>query len=158
MVQLPLREVRLPKVTEQFFDGWLADIEAQLSRPDADWYRLARDILFQIYFPGAKGYDELLQDPATPETSRVALLSLDPRNITLEPEYYAEVDWDRYAKLKPLLWLWQSVDHSPLGASVHLGARFRRILARHTAARCGRQFKCFRFVEYPFGYNLGVGD
>jgi acetyltransferase-like isoleucine patch superfamily enzyme len=158
MVQLPLREVRLPKVTEQFFDAWLSDIEARLSQPDADWYRMTREILFEIYFPGAGDYDQLLQNPDTPEGSRVALLSLDPRNVTLEPEYYAEVDWDRYARVKPLLWLWQSFDRSPLGASVHLGIRFRRMLARHIFGRCGRNFKCFQFVEFSFGYNLEVGD
>ena len=43
---------------------------------------------------------------ATPATTRAALLGLDPRNITLEPEYYADVDQERYARVKPLLWLW----------------------------------------------------
>src|SRR6059036_1944560 len=90
MVLLPLREVRIPKATEQFFDGWLADLEAQIAEPSADWHRLTRDLLFQIYYPGVRDYEGMLQDPNTPEATRVALLSLDPRNITLEPEYYAE--------------------------------------------------------------------
>jgi acetyltransferase-like isoleucine patch superfamily enzyme len=89
----------------------------------------------------------------------VALLSLDPRNITLEPEYYAEVDAERFAGVKPLIWLWQSFDRSPLGGgNVHLGIRFRRILARHIFQRVGRNFKAFHFVEFSFGYNLEVGD
>jgi acetyltransferase-like isoleucine patch superfamily enzyme len=101
----------------------------------------------------------MLQDPKTPEATRVALLSLDPRNVTLEPEYYAEVDAERYARVKPLIWLWQSFDRSPLGGgNVHLGVRFRRILARHIFARVGRNFKAFQFVEFSFGYNLEVGD
>jgi acetyltransferase-like isoleucine patch superfamily enzyme len=158
MVQLPLREVRLPKATEQFYDGWLADLEAQLSAPGADWHRLARDVLFHINYPGAQDYEGMLQDPRTPETARLALLSLDPRNITLEPEYYADVDAARYAKVKPLIWLWQGFDRSPIGGSVHLGVRFRRILAQHIFARVGRNFKAFHFVEFSFGYNLEVGD
>ena len=89
MALLPLRAVRLPKATEQFYDGWLADIQAHLTAPGADWYRIARDLLFEIHYPGAGDYDRLLQSPATPEATRVALLSLDPWNITLEPEYYA---------------------------------------------------------------------
>ena len=36
--------------------------------------------------------------------------------------------------------------------------RFRRILARHLFARVGRNFKCFHFVEFSYGYNLEVGD
>jgi acetyltransferase-like isoleucine patch superfamily enzyme len=158
MVLLPLREVRLPKATEQFYDGWLADMEAQLSAPGADWHRLARDVLFQINYPGPQDYEGMLQDPKTPETTRLALLSLDPRNITLEPEYYADVDAARYAKVKPLIWLWQGFDRSPIGGNVHLGVRFRRILAQQIFARVGRNFKAFHFVEFSYGYNLEVGD
>jgi acetyltransferase-like isoleucine patch superfamily enzyme len=158
MVLLPLREVRLPKATEQFYDGWTADLEDQLSAPNADWHRIARDLLFQITYPGARDYEGMLQDPKTSEATRVALLSLDPRNVTLEPEYYADVDVARYARVKPLIWLWQSFDRSPLGGNVHLGVRFRRILARHIFARVGRNFKAFHFVEFSFGYNLEVGD
>jgi acetyltransferase-like isoleucine patch superfamily enzyme len=159
MVLLPLRQVRLPKATEKFYDGWLADLEAQLAEPGANWHRLTRDLLFQIYYPGVQDYDELLQDPRTRDPSRVALLSLDPWNITLEPEYYAEVDAERYARVKPLLWLWQSFDRSLLGGgNVHLGIRFRRTLAPHIFARVGKNFKCFQNVEFSFGYNLEVGD
>jgi acetyltransferase-like isoleucine patch superfamily enzyme len=159
MAILPLRSVRLPKAAEQFFDGWLTDLEEQLAQPGANWHRLTRDLLFQIYYPGVSDYDEVLQDPNTSEASRVALLSLDPWNITLEPEYYADVDPERYAKVKPLLWLWQSFDRSPLGGgNVHLGVRFRRILAPHVFARVGKNFKCFHYVEFSYGYNLEVGD
>jgi acetyltransferase-like isoleucine patch superfamily enzyme len=159
MVHLPLRPVQLPKATEQFFDGWLADLDELLREPGADWNRLTRDLLFQIYYPGVKDYDELLQDPKTSEAARVALLSLDPWNITLEPEYYADVDRERYARVKPLQWLWQSFDRSPLGGgNVHLGVRFRRLLAPHIFARVGKNFKCFHFVEFSYGYNLEVGD
>jgi acetyltransferase-like isoleucine patch superfamily enzyme len=158
MVLLPLREVRLPKATEQFYDGWLADLETQLSQSGADWHRITRDLLFQITYPGTHDYEGMLQDPKTSEATRVALLSLDPRNVTLEPEYYAEVDAERYARVKPLIWLWQSFDRSPLGGNVHLGVRFRRILARHIFQRVGRNFKAFHFVEFSFGYNLEVGD
>jgi acetyltransferase-like isoleucine patch superfamily enzyme len=113
---------------------------------------------FQITYPGERDYEGMLQDPKTSEATRVALLSLDPRNITLEPEYYAEVDAERYARVKPLIWLWQLFDRSPLGGNVHLGVRFRRILARQIFHRVGRNFKAFHFVEFSFGYNLEVGD
>ena len=159
MVMLPLRQVRLPKAAEQYFDGWLADLDAELSEPGADWHRITRELLFQIYYPGSKDYEGMLQDPATPEATRGALLSLDPRNITLEPEYYAEVDAERFARVKPLIWLWQSFDRSPMGGgNVHLGIRFRRIIAPHIFARVGRNFKCFHFAEFSFGYNLEIGD
>jgi acetyltransferase-like isoleucine patch superfamily enzyme len=159
MALLPLRTVRLPKAAEQFYDGWLADLEGELAASGADWNRITRDLLFQIYYPGVSDYDELLQDPKTPDASKITLLSLDPWNITLEPEYYADVDQARFARAKPLLWLWYSFDRSPLGGqNVHLGVRFRRILAPHIFARVGKNFKAFQFVEFSYGYNLEVGD
>jgi acetyltransferase-like isoleucine patch superfamily enzyme len=159
MAYLPLRTVGLSDASERFFDGWLEQLEDRLAAPGADWYRVARDILFEIWYPGLSDYDGLVSDPATPAGLRAALLSLDPHNVTLEPEYYADVDPERYARLKPLHWLWQSFDRSPLGGgNVHLGVRFRRILAQHLFARCGRNFKCFHFVEFSYGYNLEVGD
>ncbi len=159
MALLPLRTVRLPKAAEQFYDGWLADLEGELAASEADWNRITRELLFQIYFPGVGDYDELLQDPKTPDASKITLLSLDPWNITLEPEYYADVDQARFARVKPLLWLWYSFDRSPLGGqNVHLGIRFRRILASHIFARVGKNFKAFQFVEFSYGYNLEVGD
>jgi acetyltransferase-like isoleucine patch superfamily enzyme len=159
MAYLPLRTVGLPEATDRLADAWLASVEERLGAPDADWYRLARDLLFEIWYPGAGDYEALVEDPATPAATRLALLSLDPHNVTLEPEYYADVDPVRYARLKPLHWLWQSFDRSPLGGgNVHLGVRFRRLLAPHLFARCGRNFKCFQFVEFSYGYNLEVGD
>ena len=92
--------------------------------------------------PASRDYDTLVDDPATPAATRAALLALDPHNVTLEPEYYADVDPERYARLKPLHWLWQSFDRTPLGAgNVHLGVRFRRILAPHLFAPLRAEFQ-----------------
>jgi acetyltransferase-like isoleucine patch superfamily enzyme len=159
MPHLPLRTVTLPDATNRVYDAWLAEIEGRLGEPGADWSRLTREVLYQLYYPGFGDYDERLADARTSPATRIALLSLDPRNITLEPEYYADVDPARFARVKPLLWLWYSFDRSPLGGqNVHLGVRFRRLLAPHLFARCGRNFKCFQFTEFSYGYNLEVGD
>jgi len=110
--------------------------------------------------PGPRdGRTGVVADPRTPAPTRAALLALDRNHITLEPEYYADVDRDRFARVKPLLWLWYSFDRSPLGGqNVHVAVRFRRLLAPHIFARCGRNFKCFQFTEFSYGYNLEVGD
>jgi acetyltransferase-like isoleucine patch superfamily enzyme len=159
MPHLPLRTVALPDATNRVHEAWLEEIEGRLAESGADWSRLTRDVLYQLYYPGYGDYDERLADPSTPAGSRISLLSLDPRNITLEPEYYADVDQARFARVKPLLWLWYSFDRTPLGGqNVHLGVRFRRLLAPHLFARCGRNFKCFQFTEFSYGYNLEVGD
>jgi acetyltransferase-like isoleucine patch superfamily enzyme len=159
MAYLPLRSVTLPTDVSRRYDTWLEQLQDRLGRTGADWYRIARDVLYEIWYPGAGDYDERLADPRTPESSRLALLSLDPHNITLEPEYYADVDAQRFARVKPLLWLWYGFDRAPLaGQNVHLGVGLRRVLAAHLFARCGRNFKCFQFTEFSYGYNLEVGD
>jgi len=159
MVLRPLRQVTLPDATRELHDAWLVRLEAALDAPGADWNLVCRDTLFELWYPGAGKCQALLDDPATPLATRTALSALDPRNITLEPEYYAEVDPVRFARVKPLLWIWYSFDRTPAGAqNVDLGVRFRRILAARIFGRCGRNFKCFQHVEFSFGYNMEVGD
>ena len=159
MVHLPLQPVTLAPATERAYDAWLEELGGRLAETGADWYRIARETLYDLYYPGFGAYEERLADPRTPAAARAALLALDPANITLEPEYYADVDRARFARVKPLLWLWYGFDRSPAGGQqVHLGVRFRRLLAPHLFARCGRNFKCFQFTEFSFGYNLEVGD
>ena len=159
MAYLPLRSLTLPGELTRCYDGWLEELQDRLGAPGADWYRITREVLCQIWYPDLGDYEERLTDPRTPAPSRLALLALDPHNITLEPEYYADVDPARFARVKPLLWLWYSFDRSPLGGqNVHLGVGLRRVLAAHLFARCGRNFKCFQFTEFSYGYNLEVGD
>lgn len=159
MAYLPLKAVELPEASGAVYQQWLEEVETRLSERDADWNRLCRDVLTGLHHPGVTDYEERVADPAVPLASRAALLSLDPRNVTLEPEYYADVDAARFARVKPLLWLWYGFDRSPLGGqNVDVGVRFRRLLAPHIFARCGRNFKCFQFVEFSYGYNMDVGD
>lgn len=155
----PLKQLSLPDAARRTNDEWLAALAADLDGPDADWYRTTRDTLFQLWYPGHSDYAGMVADPATPAPTRASLLALDPDNVTLEPEYYADVDPVRFARVKPLLWLWYSFDRSPAGGqNVDLGVRLRRLLAERVFARCGRNFKCFQHVEVSFGYNLEVGD
>jgi acetyltransferase-like isoleucine patch superfamily enzyme len=154
MNHYPLRPVELPASTRAEYDRWLDDIDHRLAESDCDRNELCREILTRIYYPGLAESDPLELNPST----RMALLQMDPRNVTLEPEYYHELDPERYYRIKPLIWLWEMFDKSPLGENVELGIRFRRILARRIFKRCGRNFKAFHFVKLSFGYNLEVGD
>jgi acetyltransferase-like isoleucine patch superfamily enzyme len=154
MAFLPLRKVTLPEDTARAYGAWLDGIATELADPDCDRNELCRRVLTDIYYPGLAGVDT----SGLPAAGRIALMQLDPRNITLEPEYYQEIDTERYARVKPLLWLWEMFDKSVLGENVELGIRFRRILARHIFRRCGRNFKAFHFVKLSFGYNMEVGD
>ncbi len=64
---------------------------------------------------------------------RVLMHSFDPRNTTLEPEYYGDVDAAKYAERKPLIWFWMMYDRSAAGLNHWLGYRVRAMLARSSS-------------------------
>jgi acetyltransferase-like isoleucine patch superfamily enzyme len=149
----PLKQVDVAPEASALYDEWLDEIRAALERGDDRW-ELCRRTLTGIFHPELADADPT----SLPLAARAALAQMDARNVTLEPEYYADVDAEKFAERKPLLWMWQMFDRSPLGGNVHLGVRFRRTLAPFLFKRVGRNFKCFHFVEFSFGYNLEVGD
>jgi acetyltransferase-like isoleucine patch superfamily enzyme len=160
---LPLRKLP-PTGNAVLADAWLANIEDRLSRTSgdlaADRSLLCREVLTELWYPEyAANWDEAVEDAALPIGTRLALSALDPRNVTLEPEFYGECDDAKFQPVKPLLWLWYSFDRSPLaGQNVDLGVRFRRILAQRIFKRVGKNFKAFQNVEFSFGHNMEVGD
>lgn len=159
MPLLPLKKLDLPGVTRQRIDQWLADLDGRLSGPEQEWGQVCRETLFPLYYPGQGTYDEARERSATSPGAQLALDALDPANITLEPEYYADCDTASFTRVKPLLWLWYSFDRTPLGGqNIQLGIELRRLLARRIFRRCGANFKCFQHTEFSFGYNMEVGD
>ncbi len=154
MAFLPLKPVAIGADAEHAYDEWLASLRAELDKQDCDRNELCRRVLTEIYYPA---YVNAAPESLPPAT-RIALLQMDARNITFEAEYYADIDPDKYARVKPLLWLWEMFDKSPLGENVHLGVLFRRMLAEKIFKRCGKNFKCFHFVKFSYGYNMDVGD
>jgi acetyltransferase-like isoleucine patch superfamily enzyme len=154
MTFLPLRNAGAPAAVKAQYDAWLAGLEAELDDAACDRNELCRRILTDLFYPQYRDVD-----PATlPEATRLALLQMDPRNVTLEPEYYGDLDAQKYYRVKPLLWLWEMFDRSPLGENVELGVLFRRVLAKRIFRRCGRDFKAFHQVKFTYGYNMDVGD
>ena len=159
MVLRPLRALtHAPHA--RVLEAWLEELGDSLARPTADRATICRRTLTELTYPEYAGnWDTAVEDEALPFATRAALLALDPRNITLEPEYYAECDDAKFQRVKPLLWLWYSFDRTVLGGqNVDVGVRLRRLLAPHIFKRVGANFKCFQFVEFSFGYNLDVGD
>jgi acetyltransferase-like isoleucine patch superfamily enzyme len=159
MVLRPLRTLQ-PAPGARVVDAWLEQLRDELSAPDADRATICRRTLAELTFPQyAADWESAVADEAIPLATRSALLSLDPRNITLEPEYYSECEDEKFQRVKPLLWLWYSFDRTAMGAqNVDAGVKLRRLLAPLIFKRCGKNFKCFQFAEFSFGYNLEAGD
>lgn len=154
MAFLPLRPVPVAPGARARYDEWLTALDRALEDPKLDRNAFCTEVLESIYAHSltSGGASEI------PLTGQILRDQLDPRNVTTEPEYYRELDEERYAPIKPLRWLWEMFDRSPLGENVALGVPFRRILARRIFQRCGRNFKAFHHVKFTFGYNLEVGD
>ena len=160
---LPLRTLA-PSGNATVADAWLERIADRLANPGgdvaADRALLCRETLAELCYPDyATNWETAVSDATLPLGTRLALSALDPRNITLEPEFYSDCDDERFQPVKPLLWLWYSFDRTPLvGQNVALGVQLRRLLAQRIFKRCGENFKAFQFVEFSFGYNMEVGD
>ena len=149
----PLKTLEPAAEATALYDEWLDEIRQQLQAGEDRW-ELCRRTLTGLFYP----HHADANPKNLPLAAQAGLAQMDARNVTLEPEYYAEVDAARFNERKPLLWMWQMFDRSPLGGNVHVGVRFRRTLAPYVLGRVGKNFKCFHFVEFSYGYNLEVGD
>jgi galactoside O-acetyltransferase len=159
MTYLPLRSLSKPPDSPVMAE-WLDALSDALADPATDRAALCRRTLAELAYPEyAANWETAVADPRLPAGTRLALAALDPRNVTLEPEYYADCDDAQFQPVKPLLWLWYSFDRTAIGGqNVELGVRLRRVLAPYIFKRCGENFKAFQHVEFSFGYNLEVGD
>lgn len=141
-----------PQAYKDFLQ-WIERLDSEFARKQPEHRsNVVRDTLHEIYLgrPYAHPDGDLAQ--------RSLVHSFDPRNATLEPEYYGDVDAAKYAERKPLIWFWMMYDRSPLGLNHWLGFRIRAMLARHVFKYCGKNVKIFHGVEISFGYNLTVED
>ena len=103
MALLPLRTLADRPVTQVGRD-WLDGIAASIEDGKSDRTLLCRRVLTEICYPAyASNWETAVQDPKVPVGTRLALAAMDPRNVTLEPEYYADCDQERFQRVKPLL-------------------------------------------------------
>ncbi|MCI0352582.1 MAG: acyltransferase [Acidobacteriales bacterium] len=140
---------------EKAFLGWIEQLDRDFMNRDPEHRSVVvRDALHRLYLGRPYQPPSASQAPA----EQALVHSFDPRNATLEPEYYGDVDSVKYAERKPLIWFWMMYDRSPVGLNHWLGFRMRAMLARHVFKHCGRNVKIFHGVEVSFGYNLTVED
>ena len=144
---------------EEVYRRWLQFLDDELIRHSSPERRseIVRDQLHQLYLGRPHGTKTVVT--LTSELPGTILaLSLDPANVTLEAEYFADTDRERYAQRKPLLWFWKMFDRSPIGLNHWLGLRFRCMLGRHIFEHLGSGVKIYHGVELTFGYNQSIGD
>src|SRR4051794_10991006 len=97
----PLRNLEGPKI-QSTAAAWLEEIEHALKEPGADRPMLCRRMLTGLLFPEyAKSWETAVEDRTLSHATRLALASTDSRNITLEPEYYADCNDEKFQAVKP---------------------------------------------------------
>ncbi len=140
---------------EKLFLNWIAALDGEFTNRDPEHRRsVVREALCELYL----GRPYTSPDTQAPLGAQALIHSFDPRNATLEPEYYGDVDATKYAERKPLIWFWMMFDRSPVGLNHWLGFRVRAMLARHIFKHVGNNVKLFHGIEFSFGYNLTVED
>src|SRR6185437_833114 len=144
---------------EEVYRRWLQFLDEEFTRHCTPERRseIVREQLTQLYL-GRPAGGKLNLALTSELPGNVLTMSLDPENVTLEAEHFADVDKERFARRKPLIWFWQMFDRSPIGLNHWLGIRFRCMLGRHIFERVGTGVKIFHGVEFAYGYNLTIGD
>ncbi len=156
MPRYEYRDLRPQPDAEKLFLSWIDRLDQEFANPDVEHRsRVVRDALHELYLGRSYAAPDAGGDGAA---AQALVHSFDPRNTTLEPEYYGDVDAAKYAVRKPLIWFWMMYDRSPVGLSHWLGFRVRAMLARHIFKHLGKNVKIFHGVEVSFGYNLTVED
>jgi acetyltransferase-like isoleucine patch superfamily enzyme len=144
---------------EEVYRRWLQFLDDEFIRHSSPERRseIVRDQLFQLYL--GRPHGGKLDLTLTSELpANILSLSLDPENVTLEAEYFPEIDRERYSRRKPLLWFWQMFDRSPIGLNHWLGLRFRAMLGRHIFDYLGAGVRIYHGVEFTYGYNLSIAE
>lgn len=144
---------------EEIYRRWIQFLDDEFVRHCSPERRseIVRDQLYQLYLGRPHG-GKLNLTLTSELPGNVVSLSLDPMNVTMEAEHFADVDRERYARRKPLLWFWQMFDRSPIGLNHWLGLRFRCMLGRHIFEHVGAGVKIYHGVDITYGYNLWIGD
>jgi hypothetical protein len=159
MTPLSLVELKPTPEAEATYRRWMSHLNEELTRHTTVDRRseIVRDELFQIYL--GRPHGGKLNTTLVSELASNALYeSFDPRNVTLEPEYYDDLDAAQYAARKPLIYFWQMLDRSPLGGNIWLGLKFRCMLGKHIFRHVGKGVKIFPNVRLTFGYNTTIED
>jgi len=150
------RHLSLPTYAEQGLREFLAEVDDRLSS-DEDTCDVVEDVLIDLH-GDRDAYERWQNGGDVTPAERVRLQGYDPCNTTLESEYYAEKDEERFEEAKYLQWLWRQFDATPMADNVEFALRFRRMLADHLFESCGENCRFFKNISFTYGYNIEIGD
>jgi maltose O-acetyltransferase len=151
------RHVSLPAVAEEGVRAFIDEVDRRLSSDDEETCDVVRDTLIDL-FGDREAWERWQDGGSVSPAERVRLQGYDPCNATLESEYYAEKDEERFEESKYLQWLWRQFDATPMADNVAFALRFRQMLAKHLFEECGDDCRFFKGITFSYGHNITVGD
>ena len=95
------REIRPPEMLGTSFDDFLSRLDEKLADSRLDKNDVVHDTLLELYLAQMPKFKRVA-DYKFPVAALTRLARFDPRNVTLETEYYDEIDTEKYAERKPL--------------------------------------------------------
>ncbi len=150
------RHVSLPEDAEAGLEEFLDEVDRRLSS-DEDTCSVVEDVLVDLH-GDRDAYERWQAGGDVSPAERVRLQGYDPCNSTLESEYYAEKDEEKFRESKHLQWLWRQFDATPMADNVEFALRFRRMLGDHLFAECGDDCRFFKGISVTYGHNVEIGD
>jgi hypothetical protein len=143
---------------EEVYRRWLQFLDEEFTRHSSPERRaeIVRDQLYQLYLGRPHG-GKLNLTLTSELPGNVVSLSLDPENVTLEAEHFADADRERtpaqaaalvLADVRPLAHRPQPLAGPAL--PLHAGPPH--------FARIGAGVKIYHGVDLTYGYNLSIGD
>ena len=88
MPYLPLRKIA-DSPSNTVATEWLESLAHELADTSTDRSALCQRTLTSLYYPEYAGnWETAVADAKLPPATRLALAAMDPRNVSLEPEYY----------------------------------------------------------------------
>ncbi|WP_284030331.1 acyltransferase [Halobaculum lipolyticum] len=150
------RHVSLPTEADEGITAFIDQVDDRLSSSE-DTCEVVRDTLVDL-FGDRDAYERWQAGADVTPAERVRLKGYDPCNATLESEYYAEKDEERYTRSKHLQWLWRQFDATPMADNIDFALRFRQMLAKHLFAEAGDNLRLFKGISFTYGHNIEVGD
>jgi maltose O-acetyltransferase len=150
------RHVSLPEDAEAGVDAFVSEVDERLSS-DEDTCEVVEDVLVDL-FGDREAYERWQDGGDVSPAERVRLQGYNPCNSTLESEYYAEKDEEKFRESKHLQWLWRQFDATPMADNIEFALRFRQMLANHLFEEAGDDLRIFKGVTFSYGHNITVGD
>ncbi|WP_411964700.1 acyltransferase [Haloferax sp. YSMS24] len=148
--------VSLPDDAEEGLQAFIDDVDERLSS-DEDTCQVVQETLIDL-FGDREAWERWQSGKPVSPAARVRLQGYNPCNATLESEYYAEKDAEKFEQSKYLQWLWRQFDATPMADNVDFALRFRQMLASHLFEEAGDNLRIFKGVTFSYGHNISVGD